>query len=488
MTKGMARLATLVALVAMHTAITARADVRELVEAGKITWTGTPAVIYLNADGTTADASAYDHLVLKFTKTGDAGALTLADGIKGQARVLVVGGGGAGGTSTSTTGGAGGGGGAGGFIDTECTIEGEATYQVTVGDGGAAALSMDTKVGEDGEISSFGEIVAQGGGGGGAQSDGNTGGSGGGGSAYYDTSKVNKVGGGSIASGDEKGNAGGAGNVAGYGGGGGGASAVGQDSSSSKSKGGAGLESDITGEALFYAGGGGGGRTKLQNALAGGNGGGGKGGSTTLAASAGADGLGGGGGGSGTTDPGGKGGSGVVIVRITEAREITLKDPSIDDIMYTGNNIVPFDFGIAYIYISGVTNATAAGTYTFDVKPNEDGGFSWKSGGADAKTVTWKITKRVIAQPTVAEDLVYNGEVQAGVVLSDEVLQFCDYAEGGETNAVNAGEHTFTLSLKDKVNTTWITSTSTLTTDDFFGFSIDRWPRKLPQRSRPRHC
>ena len=58
MLKDMARFATLLAAVVAQGIGVARADVRELVEAGKITWTGTPAVIYLNADGTTASSVA----------------------------------------------------------------------------------------------------------------------------------------------------------------------------------------------------------------------------------------------------------------------------------------------------------------------------------------------------------------------------------------------------------------------------------------------
>ena len=96
MLKGMTRFATLLAAVVAQGIGAARADVRELVDAGKISWSGSPAVIYLNADGTTADEATYSHLVLKYTQTGDAGTLTIADGVKAGARILLVGGGGAG--------------------------------------------------------------------------------------------------------------------------------------------------------------------------------------------------------------------------------------------------------------------------------------------------------------------------------------------------------------------------------------------------------
>ena len=59
----------------------AHADVRGLVNDGKVTWSSNATVIYLNADGTPATADAYDHLVLKFTDTETAGSLTIADGI-----------------------------------------------------------------------------------------------------------------------------------------------------------------------------------------------------------------------------------------------------------------------------------------------------------------------------------------------------------------------------------------------------------------------
>ena len=460
----MKRSAALFAALALFGVCAARAGVQEL--ANKLSWTGSPTVIYLN--GTTVvgtnsidSAATYDNLVLVYTDTSNPGILVIDDTVKANARILVVGGGGAGGTSTSTNGGPGGGGGAGGFIETTRTLNG-GSYTVTVGAGGAAAASLDVATpGEDGTNSSFGtDLIAHGGGGGGAMSEGHAGGSGGGGSAYYDTDsgKVNKDGGASTASGDESGNAGGKGSVAGYGGGGGGAGAVGQDSAATKSKGGAGLASDITGEEINYAGGGGGGRTKVGSAFAGGKGGGGAGGSTAADAVAGIDGLGGGGGGSGTTAVGGKGGDGVVIVRITQLVEAQVSVPVIGDegkLTYNGENQVAWsDFGIAYTFVDGVTNATNFGTYNFQVQPGPE--LEWIGGGTQAKTVTWRIVKRQIDKPVAVEGIVFTGTETNGVTYTEDCAAYCTFADTSVTNATNARTYSYTVSLNDNgANTMW---------------------------------
>jgi len=459
MAKSMKRVAALLVALACFCAGAARAGLQELVSAGKVSWAGSPTVIYLK-DGVVSDETDYNNLVLKYTDTQTPGSLTIGEGMRANARILVVGGGGAGGTSTSTTGGAGGGGGAGGYLETTTALD-AGTFAIAVGAGGEAATSTDVPAeGGDGDNSSFGSaLVAHGGGGGGGMTLGRPGGSGGGGSAYYDTAKVNKEGGASSATGDEQGYAGGKGSVAGYGGGGGGAGELGQDSSSAKSRGGSGLACDITGEEIYYAGGGGGGRTKLTAAgIVGGMGGGGTGGSTTAGALAGTAGLGGGGGGGGTTAPGGAGGSGVVIVRITQLVETQVAVPAIDDLVYNGASQAALDFGIAYTYVDGVTNATTVGEYTFRVQPGPD--LEWLGGGTDVRAVTWKIVARKIEKPVVAEGLVYGETNQVGVVFTDEALKYCELSEGSVTNAVNAGTYPFVATLNDAENTTWADGTT----------------------------
>ena len=447
----------------------ANADVRNLVTVNpKVSWTGNPQVIYLHADGTIADESDYDHLALKYTDASAAGTLTIAEGVKGSARVLLVGGGGAGGTSKTTTSGVGGGGGAGGFIDTEIAIDtraGEVVYDVIVGAGGAAADDSETlAAGANGSPSSFGadpNLVAQGGGGGGAQSIGNNGASGGGGSHNGAT----QVGGTSVAG---QGMDGGSGKNAKFGGGGGGAGASGGNTAvTGPGKGGVGKESDILldgeGNSIFYAGGGSGASTGTLKASAGkgGGGAGAYGGSSPADAQPGVDGLGGGGGGGNAACVGGAGGSGVVIVRITQLVETQVSLPVIDPKTFNRENQIAFDFGTAYTYVSGDTNATNVGSYSFVVKPGPD--FEWDSasgGGTGEKTVNWSIVKRKIEKPTVVTGLVYDGTDKIGVTYADELPDYCAFDASSVTNATNAGTYSYSVSLKEPANTWWADGTT----------------------------
>ena len=451
----------------------ARADVRSLVNDGKVTWTGGPTVIYLNADGTTATADAYDHLVLKFTDTTAAGSFTIADGVKGAARVLIVGGGGAGGTSKTTTTGVGGGGGAGGFIDTDIVLDsraGEVTYAVVVGAGGAAADDSETlAVGENGLPSSFGtdpNLVALGGGGGGAQSVGNNGASGGGGS--YASGTCNG------GTGDPgQGHDGGNGRGAQFGGGGGGAGGAGGKTTNANGPGlgGVGLASDIllneTGNAIYYAGGGSGGSAVEDMTVNPGTGGGGRGaGGDEDAAGNGVNGLGGGGGGGGNACVGGAGGSGVVIVRITQLVTTQVALPTISPITFDKSNHVALDFGIAYTYVSGDTNATAVGNYSFVVTPGPD--LSWNAdagGGTGEKTINWSIIKRLLNKPEAVTNLVYDGTNKIGVTHDEDLTKYCTFDASSVTNAINAGDYTYSVSLKEPANTEWNDNT----TDDVNG-------------------
>ena len=455
MTKSTTRIAALAFALAGLFVCAARADVRELVSDGKVSWSSNATVIYLKADGTPATADAYDHLVLKFTDTTAAGSLTIDDSVRANARVLVVGGGGAGGTSTSTTAGAGGGGGAGGFVETNMTLTGN-TYSIVVGAGGAAATSLDTPAaGGDGSSSSFATIVAAGGGGGGAQSVGNDGASGGGGS--YSSGTCN---GGTGEAG--QGNAGGSGKAAKFGAGGGGAEKSGGASSSvSPGSGGKGIASDIlldeTGAAITYAGGGGGGSGSAIKGT-GGKGGGGAGAvKDATSAGNGEDGFGGGGGGGANASAGGAGGSGVVIVRITQLVEIQVGLPTISAMTFNKGNQVALDFGIAYTYVSGTTNATEAGTYSFVVKPGPD--LEWNAaagGGTGEKPVNWSIAKRTLSKPTAVTGLVYDGTEKVGVTYEDaDLTEYCTFDASSVTNATNAGDYTYSVSLNDTVNTTW---------------------------------
>lgn len=236
-------------------------------------------------------------------------------------QILVVGGGGGAGND-------GGGGGGGGGVVYYASQALSGSYTVTVGGGGAGAVTgNDATNGVNGGNSSVtGLTTALGGGGGG---DGhaqtltlNTGGSGGGGgfSKNPDTGTALAPGSGTAG----QGNNGGAAYYNSAGGGGGGAGAVGGAAANVQGgTGGIGVAYSISGTSTYYGGGGGGGSWNGSGG-AGGTGGGGQGGGnhysgTLQIATSGTPNIGGGGGGNGfgaDSSPG-SGGSGIVIIAYT---------------------------------------------------------------------------------------------------------------------------------------------------------------------------
>ena len=212
------------------------------------------------------------------------------------------GGGGAGGYRSSVVGESSGG---GGSAESRINLSNSTSYAVTVGAGGTGLATSLT----NGNDSSFDSITSIGGGAGGglttsAWINGSNGGSGGGASEGGTDAGTGTAGqgfnGGAIAQ------------PQGAGGGGGGAGGAGGNAPNVNTggNGGVGLESSITGSAVYRAGGGGG--TGVTAAGTGGAGGGGNANNTSTG-DAGSINT-GGGGGSGSRD-GGSGGSGIVIVR-----------------------------------------------------------------------------------------------------------------------------------------------------------------------------
>ncbi len=240
--------------------------------------------------------------------------------------VLVVAGGGGGGRQMS------GGGGAGGLRGlTAQSLGNGIAYTVTIGAGGAGAVSGSAGVkGNNSSIAGTGltTITSTGGGRGqsndGTTSSGGNGGSGGGGSGSGTANRLTAGTGNEGSYSPVEGYDGGAGfNGGNYGGGGGGgATAVG--SAGTTSTGGAGgagssaysswATATSTGASNAYAGGGGGG-SENGGGGAGGTGGGGAGSGSTNGASGTSNTGGGGGGSQNGSFNGGSGGSGIVIVR-----------------------------------------------------------------------------------------------------------------------------------------------------------------------------
>ncbi|MFA5795455.1 MAG: DUF2341 domain-containing protein [Candidatus Brocadiia bacterium] len=253
----------------------------------------------------------------------------------GNIEVLVVAGGGSGGNHNTTN--ANGGGGGGGVIYNERYAVTPGSYTVTVGAGGAAIPNATIGVGNNGQNSVFGPLIAIGGGGGGTRNsvNGLAGGSGGGAAWSGGT-------GGASTQTNGYGNAGGSSATSYTGAGGGGAGSAGcpaQSSTPGSGNGGRGFACFISGVLSYYAGGGGGGGNSSEPAGDGYDGGGRGEGQTTYYAynnypvetnattkgsstpNALTNSGGGGGGGSfwaangGWPNGSGAGGSGIVIVR-----------------------------------------------------------------------------------------------------------------------------------------------------------------------------
>ena len=244
------------------------------------------------------------------------------------ANILVVAGGGGGGSDVTGDFCAAGGG-AGGMVTASAIFSPGTTYTITVGAGGAGGTGGGARNnGSQGAASSItggtlststvgGGYGAQSGGGPGNNPvNGGNGGSGGGGNCNASSSSG---GSGTTGQGNSGGNGSSVGSPGYGGGGGGGAGAAGSNGTSSGGgAGGIGLQSSITGSAVYYAGGGGGGSYNTTIA-AGGSGGGGNGGySSGNVPTAGSANTGGGGGGGGQNgnQSGATGGSGVVIISI----------------------------------------------------------------------------------------------------------------------------------------------------------------------------
>jgi len=265
--------------------------------------------------------------------------LNLSQGPQYNIEYLVIAGGGGGGSNFTAYDAGGGGGGAGGY---RSSVQGESSggggnaesvltvssgvYTVTIGAGGAGAVTNAGGKGSNGSNSVFGSITSAGGGGGGSGGNGPTGsdfaagasGGSGGGSTTYSTGT--KSGGSGTAN---QGYNGGASVLPDYAGaGGGGAGAVGASNSGAAGGfGGNGVSSAINGTATTRAGGGGGGY-RSGSGSNGGTGGGGAGGAMPGGnGTAGTQNTGGGGGGaSGSPSNGALGGSGIVIIRYAGAQ------------------------------------------------------------------------------------------------------------------------------------------------------------------------
>jgi len=319
---------------------------------------------------------------------------------------ILVGGGGGGGSEI------GGGGGGGGVVIGTSQIINSGTYNITIGAGGNGGINGTTKIGSNGNDTTFNGFIAKGGGGGGYHAGSSThaldGGSGGGcgadnggksnkGDSNQDnySNSVNVTGYGN----DGYGAAGNYGNSS-VGGGGGGAGTL-----PTSEDGGDGISNDFkTGNAIYYGGGGGGGSWSRNRGLGGLGGGGNSNTSIAVNGDDGVDGLGGGGGGGGGGQkPGGDGGSGVVIIRVNTSSSgssgnINGSDSTFNGFVAkggggggTGNYIDASlsEKGDAYI---GGSGGGGGGNYLYNTTPSYPGGNDGTDGGSSSQDTYSSIT------------------------------------------------------------------------------------------------
>ena len=442
-----------------------------------------------------------DDVLVTFTDPETTGTLKFIAG-KATAQVLVVGGGGGGGSVAVNTGGAAGGGGGGGVVQKSGLVF-KNDYEITVGAGGEAATARSLKQGGSGGNSSIktgdGDLVvdeAIGGGGGGAgggstskYADGLPGGSGGGGSAKVKSGSTMTPGAGGSGT-SNQGNDGGKGGHQYVGAGGGGAGAKAGDTSgtSKATAGGDGVLSDIRGIADDYFGGGGaGGDTRpTGGAIAGGLGGGGSGGpGDNKAERHGKDGFGGGGGGSGgysaaTYVPSGHGGSGIVIIRLSDYQAGGVPVPKLNPLTYTGTEQTIIEETQYYAISSGQNKATDAGDYTVTLKL-KDPDDEWTDGqGGLTRTLPWKILQYPVPTPVPTKpSFVFDGTEQEGFTNGT------GYAILENAKATAANTYVVKAKLTD-ANYKWADGTATAERSDL-SWTIEKLLFDAPTPFAPSH-
>lgn len=102
---------------------------------------------------------------------------------------------------------------------------------------------------------------------------------------------------------------------------------------------------------------------------------------------------------------------------------------------------------------TGTANATNVGTYTAKYELKNTQNYIWSDNTTAAKTISWKITVKSIAKPTISNTVFdYDGNNHAPTITG----YAADYmSQSGTTSAINAGSYSVVYALKDTVNTQW---------------------------------
>ena len=125
-------------------------------------------------------------------------------------------------------------------------------------------------------------------------------------------------------------------------------------------------------------------------------------------------------------------------------------DPAVvSELTYNGKAQVAVSSGEGYTVKNG--SATNAGTYTATV--NLDKNYTWMDGTTEDKTYTYTIKKAVLASPSAATGLVYNGKYQTGIKNSGYYT-----VTSGSLTGKNAG--TYSVYVRPGENYTWSDGTT----------------------------
>ena len=148
-----------------------------------------------------------------------------------------------------------------------------------------------------------------------------------------------------------------------------------------------------------------------------------------------------------------------------------------DDVLLVWNDDeqIGYEPKIYYEFVGGTTNATLAGTYTYQIKPAGD--FEWKDGiwtesSKETKTISWTIAPLPVDIPATT-NIVYDG---AEHVIDSKDLAYYNVISGINV-ASNAWSYSFTVSLIDPANTEWSDGT---TTDKTINWAIVAKPVEKP--------
>ena len=150
--------------------------------------------------------------------------------------------------------------------------------------------------------------------------------------------------------------------------------------------------------------------------------------------------------------------------------------PTLGEYDYTGEEqtVLPDEFDEEIFSISG-NKGTIANNYTATVSLNDKVNYTWVDGSTEDKQIPWSIKKVLVEKPTlVADSLVYNYENQTAPVsvFSSVLINLT-----GDAIGQNVADYSVTLSLRDKVNSTWADGT---TEDVVLSWSITKLTYEKP--------